>query len=380
MSGGQAAEWAAAPIDAALAVHEGWTSYASSALARGRLTPLAFLEDAAEWWRASTVRTSPTWASPYRVVRTWPQARLLDFSASGADSAPALILPPQAGHASTIVDYSPEQSQVRTAMAAGLTRAYALDWLAATAATSSSTVEDYVAILDDAIATIGGPVHLVGDCQGGWLAAIYAALRPANVRSIALGGAPIDCHAGDSAIQEWVRRVAGGGSMTPYRALVSLGGGNHLGINQIRGFKMLEPAQETVRLAGLWGNIHDPAYVRRFVDFTTWFEWGQDIPGAFYLWIVEHLFQRNELHRGVLVVGGEVVDLGRIAVPVFLLAGTRDHITPSAQMFALADLVSTAASDVHTHLVDAGHLGLFMGHEALAGPWAEIFTALAEMS
>ena len=51
---------------------------------------------------------------------------------------------------------------------------------------------------------------------------------------------------------------------------------------------------------GLFANIHDPDYVTRHIDFTNWFEWTQDLPGAFYLWIIEHLFIHNELARGVL--------------------------------------------------------------------------------
>ena len=89
-----------------------------------------------------------------------------------------------------------------------------------------------------------------------------------------------------------------------YRALVKAGGGRQLGKSQLRGFKLLEPGAEIERLMGLLANIHDPDYVTRHIDFTNWFEWTQDLPGAFYLWIIEHLFVHNELARGVLVVDG----------------------------------------------------------------------------
>ena len=306
-------------------------------------------------------------------MRTWPQARLLEFSAG--DGSPCLILPPQGGHSSTIVDYAPHQSQVRTARDAGLRRLYSLDWRPATDATANTTIEDYIRILDETVAAVGGPVHLVGDCQGGWLAAIYAALRPDSVRSLGLGGAPIDCHAGSSGIQEWLRLLARGNEIGFYRALVAMGGGKHLGRNQITGFKMLEPMAEFERLSQLWRNIGDPAYVERHIDFTNWFEFGQDMPGTFYLWVVEHLFVRNELFRGTLRVDDTVVDLARIAVPLFLIAGRRDHITPPEQMFALADVASSDA--VRTWTLDAGHLGLFMGQAALAGPWTEVFRSMA---
>ena len=157
-----------------------------------------------------------------------------------------------------------------------------------------------------------------------------------------------------------------------YRALVTAGGGKQLGKSQLRGFKMLEPGAEFERLMGLFSNIHDADYVTRHIDFTNWFEWTQDIPGAFYLWIIEHLFIHNELARGLLVVSGRNVDLSAIECPLFLLAGTKDHITPAEQVWALADLVSTPTENISRELVDAGHLGLFMGRAALVEHWKPI--------
>jgi poly(3-hydroxyalkanoate) synthetase len=375
----QVERWQQAPVDAAIAVWQGWTDYLGNAIRDGSLTPLDVAEDSAEWWRVVTVRCPPSWATPHQELRRWPEARLLDFSLEGSTTTPVLILPPQAGHASTIVDYSATQSQIRTAQASGLSRVLAMEWTAANADTADSSIERYIAILDEAVADLGGRVHLVGDCQGGWLAAVYAALRPDSVASHAVGGAPIDFHAGDSAIQEWVRSLSRSGELDFYRALVRIGGGKHLGTNQINGFKMLEPAEELVRLTGLWGNIRDRRYVQRHIDFTNWFEWGQDIPGAFYLWIVERLFINNELIAKKVVIGGEVVDLAKISAPLFLLAGTQDHITPAAQAFALADHVSTPPEQVRTYLVDAGHLGLFMGHAALSTAWTEVFGRIAEL-
>jgi poly(3-hydroxybutyrate) depolymerase len=126
------------------------------------------------------------------------------------------------------------------------------------------------------------------------------------------------------------------------------------------------------RLTGLLSNIHDPDYVTRHIDFTNRFEWTQDLPGAFYLWIIEHLFVHNELARGMLVVDGRRVNLSAVDCPIFLLAGIKDHITPPEQVWALADLVATPAGHISRELVDAGHLGLFMGRAALSEHWTPI--------
>jgi len=79
------------------------------------------------------------------------------------------------------------------------------------------------------------------------------------------------------------RLLARRNELALYRALVKTGGGRQLGKTQLRGFKLLEPGAEVDRLTGLFANIHDPDYVARHIDFTNWFEWTQDLPGAFYL-------------------------------------------------------------------------------------------------
>ena len=125
----------------------------------------------------------------------------------------------------------------------------------------------------------------------------------------------------------------------------------------LNGFIVLKPDSEVAKQLELLTNIHDPDHVLRHRAFEDWFKHTQDIPGAFYLWIVEHLFRDNALIRGKLTVGGERVDLRRIRCPVNLLAGATDHITPAPQVFALAGAVSTPRKDVTRRSPVAGTSG-----------------------
>ncbi len=146
------------------------------------------------------------------MVHRTPLTALRDFTPRRpADVIPTLVLPPQAGHDSCIVDFSEHQSQMRTIRAAGLERLFALEWIGATQATKDATIDDVLADVDDAVARAGGggPVNLVGDCQGGWLAAIYAALEPERVNTLTIAGAPIDFHAGDAVIHESTQALSG---------------------------------------------------------------------------------------------------------------------------------------------------------------------------
>jgi poly(3-hydroxyalkanoate) synthetase len=304
------------------------------------------------------------------VVSSSSISRLRDFTPTGARAAvPTLILPPQAGHHSCIVDFSPRQSQVAIAIEAGLDRVFALEWLEATAETRHASIASYVAAVRAAIAEIGGPVNLIGDCQGGWLAALYAALEPQDVATLTVGGAPIDFHAGEAAIALYVGLVGSYDGIAPYRALVDAGGGLLRGELMLGGFVALRPEAELRKQLELLLHLDDPEFVRRYVEFEDWFKHTQDIAGEFYLWIVDRLFLRNELIHGTLTVEDRVVDLAAITCPTTIIAGTRDHITPPPQAFALAAHVATPAADIVTDVVDAGHLGLFMGRAALRGHW-----------
>jgi poly(3-hydroxyalkanoate) synthetase len=359
---------------------DGFANWCAGALRRGA-TPPELAVDWSRWWASATKRRRPGWSSPNEVVFESPVARLRDFSLGGRSRVlPTLVLPPQAGHDSCIVDYSPEQSQMRTILAADLEHAYALDWIGATARTKDATIDDYIDVIDRAVEHIGDPVNLIGDCQGGWLATVYAAKRPELINTLTIAGAPVDFHAGEPVIHAALKRLAPGGNLAFYRGLVAAGGGMLRGENMLAGFIAIKPDNEIARQLQLLANLDDPAYRERYRELEDWFKHTQAIAGAINLRIVEHLFRDNELIAGKLEVGGEYVDLGRIACPLNLLAGAADHITPPDQVFALADYATTPDEHIVRETTAGGHLGLFMGHEALRNHWPPLLAAVRARS
>ncbi|MGO9972180.1 MAG: alpha/beta fold hydrolase [Solirubrobacteraceae bacterium] len=347
----------------------------------GVLTRGTRLLDLPRWWQLVTTRESPSWATPNEVVFETPLARLRDFSTDPASElVPVLVLPPQAGHDSCIVDYSPGQSQMHTIVQAGLPRALSLDWLGATAATADASIDDYLDVIDRAVEHVGGRVNLIGDCQGGWLATLYAALEPERINTLTIAGAPIDFHAGEPIVHEVLRHLAPGGDTTLYKALIAQAGGVLKGDYMVTGFVMIKPIDELKRQLALLRHLDDQAHVERYREFENWFKHTQDIPGAFYLWIIEHLFRDNELVSRSLRVRDRIVDLRALDMPINLLAGANDHITPPDQVFALAHEVSTPPELIRHEITGGGHLGLFMGHEALRDHWPVILEAIREHS
>ena len=121
---------------------EGWTALSSgltdcfAAALREAPRPL----DVPRWMSLTARRGRPSWSSPHEIVFEAPLARLRDFSSTPARGlVPTLVLPPQAGHDSCIVDYAPDQSQMRAIVDAGLRRAYTLDWMGATPETADAS-------------------------------------------------------------------------------------------------------------------------------------------------------------------------------------------------------------------------------------------------
>lgn len=362
-------------------MHRFAVDYWLGALQRGA-TPLELVGDLHSWSAEVSERRRPVSAHEYSIIKEWPLARLRDYSTPDADPSmlATVILPPQAGHDSSIVDFARGQSQVRTARESGCHRIYSLDWVDATQETKDLGIDDYMALLRETTDLLGGKVNLVGDCQGGWLATIFAALHPERVNSLAIAGAPIDFHAGEPLIHDWVKVLAPGGDMSFFRSAVDQNDGLLPGRFLLDGFKMLEPDRELERKLQLLTNLNDSDQVERYRKFEDWFQWTQTLPGEFYLWIVEHLFVRNSLIKGELVVEGQTVDLKAIDCPVFLMAGQTDHITPADQVWALSDYISTPAGRIGHQLTSKGHLGLFMGRDALQSHWPVIFKAMADLS
>jgi poly(3-hydroxybutyrate) depolymerase len=337
--------------------------------------------DLSRWLELTSRRRRPSWTTPHEVVFEAPVARLRDFSISKRRGlVPTLVLPPQAGHDSCIVDYSPAQSQMRTILDSGLHRTLSLDWIGATPETADASIEDYLDAVDQAVEHCGGRANLIGDCQGGWLATIYAALHPERVNTLTLAGAPIDFHAGEPVIHEVLRRLAPGGDLRFYETLVAAGGGVLKGEHMLSGFITIKPGDEISRQLDLLMNLDDPGHVARYQEFEYWFKHVQDIPGPFYLWIVRHLFRDNELIGGALEIRGQRVNLESIEMPLNLLAGATDHITPPDQVFAIADLASTTPELIRRDVTPGGHLGLFMGHQALDEHWPPLLAEVLSHS
>jgi poly(3-hydroxyalkanoate) synthetase len=113
--------------------------------------------------------------------------------------------------------------------------------------------------------------------------------------------------------------------------------------------------------------------------FREWYAWTLDLPGRYYLEVVERLYLNNELANGRFTALGRPVDLGAVRAPVFMLAARDDRVVAPAQTLELRRLLGTRPTAIRHAIAPCEHLGLFMGRQTLANQWCEIGQWLARL-
>lgn len=310
----------------------------------------------------------PEWTTPNTVALDLKTVRLRDFSLD-ARERPALVCAPYALHGSTTVDLAPGHSVIETLRSEGVLRLFVADWRSADESMRDLDIDNYLADLNVLVDDLGGRIDLIGICQGGWLALVYAARFPAKIRKLVIAGAPIDTAAAPSSLSA----LAAGTPSAVFKALIQAGDGRVRG-TRLREFWCRERITPELirRILQTREPIGSPEFTRLEARFRAWDDWVLDLPGAYYLSVVERLYKRNELASGRFAALGRTIDLGRIAAPVFLLAARDDEIVAPAQLFAAAALIGTPAHLVVAEMAPCGHLGLFAGRAALRRYWTKV--------
>jgi poly(3-hydroxybutyrate) depolymerase len=271
-----------------------------------------------------------------------------------------LVIPPDAGHDSTIASQAPGKSIVETIIESKNGSVFCIEWKPATQETKDTTIEDVINEIKAAAYASSGPgrTHIVGLCAGAWKAAIFSAMYPELVSRLSIIGGPIDFHTGGGHLFDLVKKTP----QSKYESAVKAMGGVMRGDVMLASWKSMHLIDRYVvdyqRLWNATGN--DEAYAKIILE-RAWYENPQDIPGAWYLEAVDNLFRKNKLVKGDLYVGDRRVVLERITCPIDVINGDQDEITHIPHCFALADYVSTPAHLIsRTVLKGVGHIGSFV--------------------
>jgi poly(3-hydroxyalkanoate) synthetase len=309
------------------------------------------------------------WTTPNRVRLDLTTMKLREFS-SGSAGVPALIVAPFALHTAVIADLAPGHSLVARLLAEGIPRLAVTDWTSATAAMRDLSIDSYLAELNVAVDELGPPVDLIGLCQGGWLALVYAARFPAKVRALVVAAAPVDTARGEATLATLSQATP----LAMFRAAVEQGGGRMSGEIIRRAWPRTDGQTRAQARRDLELDDADasPQAEAALARYAAWDRVVVDLPGPYYLEIVDWLFQQNLLARGAFPALGRTIALSAVRHPLTLIAGEADPICPPPQLFAAAGLVGGRQARVVRRLWPGGHVELFIGARNLAGGWREV--------
>jgi poly-beta-hydroxyalkanoate depolymerase len=115
----------------------------------------------------------PRWTTPNRIALELPSMRLREFSAEG-DNIATMVCAPLALHDATLTEFAPDHSLVAALRMAGLRNVFVTDWRSASPEMRFFSIDNYLADLNVVVDELGGCVNLIGVCQGGWMALVYA--------------------------------------------------------------------------------------------------------------------------------------------------------------------------------------------------------------
>jgi poly(3-hydroxyalkanoate) synthetase len=297
-----------------------------------------------------------------RIRIALPTMLLLERNAEASGKAiPVLIVAPYAVHEASIADFADRHSLAQVIVEGGSDRVALTYWKSATAEMRDYGIDAYLGDLNVAVDDLGGRASLVGLCQGGWLAAAYAARFPRKIARLVLAGAPIDIGAAESRIARTLSSVP----TASIAQALALSGGRVLGSlsyalwsdDLLHGFT----AEAALQCAD------DPALIEKF---NAWNARTVDLPGAYFLQTAEWIFRENRLARGTFPALGRQSPLSDLTAPIFVLAAADDEIVSVPQATAIKSLCAGTAVEIR---VEPGqHLSLFMGRRTLNTAWRDI--------
>ena len=282
---------------------------------------------------------------------------LLETRRSAASARPVMIVGPYAVHDAAIADFAEGHSLAGALTEEGAGPLALTFWKSATAQMRDYGIDAYLSDLNVAVDDLGGRVSPIGICQGGWLAAAYAARFPRKVEKLVAAESHI------------TRTLAATPPAAIARALALTGG-------------LVSGTMSSALFGDNWSPEFNAEAALQGADvftvqkFEVWNSRTVDLPGVYFAQTAEWIFRENRLANGSFPALGREVGLAEIVAPIFALAASADAVVTPAQVTAVKSKCRRAKVAVR---VEPGrHLSLFMGRRTLRTAWRDIAHWLGE--
>jgi polyhydroxyalkanoate synthase len=308
----------------------------------------------------------PVTRTPFEVVDESGLLRLRRYRPDNLPSTgPAVLFVYSLFKRPYVLDLLPERSVVRNLLAQGFT-VYLTDWQPPQSENAERGFDAYVngdlaCAVNHVRASEGVErVPLIGNCFGGLLALLYAALHPENVARVVPVAVPIEMQSPFApTIVEYVVRMFGNVPAWWIHAWLNAGVPGSGQLSRYLADELQEPA--LVRTA---------AGARVVRALQPWLDSDVPLTGQLFREAMCDAYWNHDLAHGRLRIGDRLAALENIRCPVLNVSGERDKLVPPASSNAL---VERLGAELVTNLVfPATHLGLLLGAAAHAELWPRI--------
>lgn len=252
------------------------------------------------------------------------------------------------------LDLQPDKSWVRGMLKQGFD-VYMIDWGSPQPIDRYITFDDYVnRYIDyfvDMIRDMSGQdkISLHGYCMGGSMSAMYTSLHQEKVKNLYLTSPVIDVEKDTTVLGNLSKHIDADllvdnfGNIPPEFMYLC--------------YNILKPFKQGVRKYMEFSKRSvDKDFVENFLRVEKWLYDTPAIAGETFRQWIKDIYQQNKLARNELQLGGKVVDLRKIDVPLLTVVAEDDHLVSPECSIPLNYIVSS--EDKELKVYPTGHIGL----------------------
>jgi len=295
-------------------------------------------------------------STPYEVVYESDRVTLKHYKPAEVKFKTPLFICYAMVNRETMLDLQSDRSVVKTFLNSGL-EVYMMDWGYPTRKDRYLTLEDHVnGYMDEMIDFVrekhGIPqVHLMGICMGGTLCVMYTALHPEKIKNLVTTVTPVNFETDQGLLNVWAK------SLDPDALVQAYGNipGDLLNV----AFLLLNPARLMIdKYVGFLENVHDKDFVENFVRMEKWIFDSPDLPAEAFREFIKKLYHENLLIQNKMALGGKLIDLKKITMPVLNIYGKFDHLVPPACCDQFVNKIGS--KDKEDVCLQTGHIGIYV--------------------
>jgi polyhydroxyalkanoate synthase len=296
-------------------------------------------------------------ATPYDVVYEEDRIKLKHYATVRAIELKTPLLVVYALiNRETMLDLQPGRSVVQSFLDHGIDL-YMIDWGYPTRKDRFLTIDDHVnGYMDNVVDFIRQQhglekINLMGICMGGTFSVIYSAFHPEKIKNLITTVTPTNFDTDQGLLHTWMRVVDADQMVDTF--------GNMPGDMLNFGFLLLNPARLMIdKYIGFMEQMDDKTFVENFIRMEKWIFDSPDVPGETFRQFIKDCYQKNLLIQSKMEVGGQIVDLKKIMMPLLNFYGKFDHLVPPDACKLLTSKVGS--KDTEDICLETGHIGIYV--------------------